>query len=148
MNTQKAATPTKVEALRRLGRPKTNPLPRTEQLRIAKRAQRLREADAGLAPCQVTLTKNVAAKLRQAIALPGFEQELERFLGDAVIDIRKFPNLKLLCWNRAVTFVTASDAFDLYECNWRFVDQDAMEEGERALIERLARDYGAGVLNV
>lgn len=132
----------------RPGRPKTNPKPRLEQLRIAKRTQRRRDRDAGLALCQVKLPEKAAQRLRHALALPGFDAELRQFLDDAIVETRKFPNLKLLCWNRAAPFLTARDAFSLYERNWRFVDTGTMPDDERALIRRLAERYGRGVLNV
>lgn len=132
----------------RPGRPKTNPKPRPEQLRIAKRMQRQRDRDAGLALCQVKLPQKTAQRLLLALAIPGFDAELQNFLDDAIVETRKFPNLKLLCWNRAIPFLTERDAFGLYERNWRFVDAKTMPEGERALIRRLAERYGRGVLNV
>ena len=54
------------------GRPRTNPLPRSEQLRLAKRAQRARERAAGLTLCQVRLDERTAERLRHALAFPGF----------------------------------------------------------------------------
>jgi len=132
----------------RPGRPKTNPKPRIEQLRIAKRSQRQRDRDAGLALCQIKLPKNTAQRLRHALAIPGFDAELEQFLDQAIVETRKFPNLQLLCWNRAARFVTERDAFGLYERNWRFIDTRTMPEDERALIRRLIEKYGCGVLNV
>ncbi len=132
----------------RPGRPKTNPKPRLEQLRIAKRMQRQRDRDAGLALCQVKLPEKAAQRLRQALAIPGFDAELQQFLDEAIVETRKFPNLKLLCWNRAAPFLTGRDAFGLYERNWRFVDTKNMPDDERALIRRLAERYGRGVLNV
>ncbi len=132
----------------RPGRPKTNPKPRPEQLRIAKRSQRQRDRDAGLALCQIKLPQNTAQRLRHALAIPGFDAELEQFLDEAIVETRKFPNLKLLCWNRAALFLTGRDAFGLYERNWRFVDTRTMPEDERTLIRRLAEKYGRGILNV
>ena len=132
----------------RPGRPKTNPKPRPEQLRIAKRSQRERDRAAGLALCQVKLPAATARRLRHAVAIPGFDAELELFLDEAIVETRKFPNLKLLCWNRATPFLTGRDAFNLYERNWRFVDTKTMPEDERVLIRRLAEKYGRGVLNV
>jgi hypothetical protein len=35
----------------------------------------------------------------------------------------------------------------LYERNWRFVDPGRLDERERALIERLAQRFGAGVIH-
>jgi hypothetical protein len=137
-----------LKANRKPGRPKVNPLPRTDQVRIAKRAQRQRDRNAGLALCQIKLRKEVAERLRQAVAIPGFDTELERFLGDAVVDVRKFPNLKLLAWNRVDRFLTARDAFGLYERNWKFVDTKNMPDRERELIRRLTERWGGGVMNV
>jgi hypothetical protein len=132
----------------RPGRPKTNPRPRHEQLRIAKRRQRQRDRAAGLALCQVKLPQITAQRLRHALATPGFEAEFERFLDEAIVETRQFPNLKLLCWNRADPFMTERDAFGLYERNWRFVENRNMRANERALIRRLTEKYGHGVLNV
>ena len=129
------------------GRPRTNPLPRNEQLRLAKRAQRARERAAGLTLCQVKLSKPTSERLRHALLLPGFEGELARFLEDAVVDVREYPELALLCWNRSDRFVPAQEAFALYERNWRFVDQARLTPRERALIDRLAQRFGNGVLN-
>jgi len=135
-------------ATARPGRPKTNPKPRVEQLRIAKRVQRQRDRDAGLALCQIKLPEKAARRLRHALAIPGFDVELQQFLDDVIVETRTFPNLKLLCWNRAAPFLTGRDAFGLYERNWRFVDTRNMPEDERALVRRLADKYGRGVMNV
>ena len=72
-------------ATARPGRPKTNPKPRLEQLRIAKRTQRRRDRDAGLTLCQVKLPEKAARRLRHALAIPGFDAELHQFLDDAVV---------------------------------------------------------------
>ncbi|MCW5622904.1 MAG: hypothetical protein KIS79_17465 [Burkholderiales bacterium] len=65
-----------------------------------------------------------------------------------MILIDQFPNLALICWNRADRTVSEAEALALYEANWRFVDVQNMPERERALIERLVRDHGNGVLLV
>lgn len=132
----------------RAGRPRTNLLPRAEQLRIAKRAQRERDRNAGFVLCQIKLPRRVAERLRHALAAPGFAAELEAFLEQSVVDVRQYPNLRLLCWNRAGRFLTQRDAFGLYERNWRFVDTRTLGKKERALIDRLTAKYGNGVLNV
>jgi len=103
---------------------------------------------AGLALCQVKLRKDVAERLRQAVAIPGFDAELEQFLGDAVVEVRKYPNLKLIAWNRVDPFLTARDAFGLYERNWKFVDTKNLTAGERDLIRRLTEKWGRGVMNI
>jgi hypothetical protein len=123
-------------------------LRRREQLRLAKRAQRERDREAGLALCQVKVNPGTAEKLRRALTIPGFEDTLAQFLDDSLVDIQEYPNLRLLCWNRAERFIPASDAFALYERNWRFVDEKTLEANERKLIERLTRTYGDGLLNV
>lgn len=138
----------RAKPIKRPGRPKTNPLPRAEQLRLAKKAQRQRDRDAELVLCQIKLPKTPAKLLRQAVAVPGFDRALEQFLRDAVVDANQYPNLHLLCWNRATPFLTDRDAFGLYERNWRFVDDQNMGEKEKALVRRLTATYGAGVLNV
>ena len=123
-------------------------LRRREQLRVAKRAQRDRDRNAGLAPCQVKLRPATAEKLRRAIAIAGFEDTLARFLDESLVDVQDYANLRLLCWNRAERFIPARDAFALYERTWRFVDEKTLEPKERELIERLARAHGGGFLNV
>jgi hypothetical protein len=133
---------------RKPGRPKVNQLPRAEQVRVAKRAQRDRDRKAGLALCQIKLRKEVAERLRQAVAIPGFDAELEQFLGDAVVEVRKYPNLKLIAWNRVDPFLTARDAFGLYERNWKFVETKNLTAAERDLIRRLTEKWGRGVMNV
>ena len=78
---------------RRPGRPRTNPLPRAEQLRIAKRAQRARDKQAGLVLCQLKVHPSLAEKLQAAAGLHGFDDRLERFLDEAIVDVRHYPNL-------------------------------------------------------
>ena len=133
---------------RKAGRPRANPLPRREQVRVAKRAQRERDRAAGLVLCQVKLPKNLAEQLRHAVAIPGFDAELKKFLEDALVEVRKYPNLQLLAWNRVDPYITERDAFGLYERNWKFVDTKTMIEQERQLIRRLTEKWGRGVLNV
>jgi hypothetical protein len=129
-------------------RPPAGVLRRREQLRQAKRAQRGRDREAGLVLCQVKLRPETAEKLRRAIAIAGFEDTLARFLDQSLVDVQAYPNLKLLCWNRAERFIPAADAFSLYERNWRFVDEKTLLPAERELIERLTQTHGAGLLNV
>lgn len=121
---------------------------RREQLRLAKRAQRERDRDEGLVLCQVKLRPATAEKLRRALAIAGFEETLAWLLDESLVDVEAYPNLHLLCWNRAERFVPAAEAFALYERNWRFVDEKNLLPAERELIERLARTYGGGLLNV
>lgn len=64
------------------------------------------------------------------------------------IRIDDYPELALLAWNRVVRDVAEDEALALYEANWRFVDAEHLLPAERALIDRLAHQYGHGVLNV
>lgn len=69
-------------------------------------------------------------------------------VNEDVIHIDDYPQLKLLAWNRAVRDITGDEALALYERNWRFVDTETLTEAEAALIARLIRQYGNGVLCV
>lgn len=63
--------------------------------------------------------------------------------------IENFPQLRLIAWNRHPhDAITGEEAFDLYERNWRFIDETAMPAHERALLDRLTREYGHGILHV
>ena len=99
-------------------------------------------------PCQVKLPDPVAKLLRRGLRLPGFEDDLREYLAGALVNAAQFPNLRLLCWNRKGSYLSAREAFALYERNWRLVDKDHLDEQERALIHRLAAQFGNGVLNV
>ena len=63
------------------------------------------------------------------------------------IDIRDYPELALLCWNRAGHSIAREDAFRLYEREWRLIDPNAMIEAERTLLRQLIDEFGHGVLN-
>ena len=138
----------KPDRTRRPGRPKTSPLSRREQLRLAKRAQRARERDAGMVVVPFKLAARDAERVRAAMSRPGFTRQLRGLLDDALIEIAAYENLAALCWNRRDRYLGAEEAFRLYERNWRLVDTRRMKPAERALIERLAARYGNGVLNV
>lgn len=63
--------------------------------------------------------------------------------------IGDFPQLRLIAWNRhPQDTITGEETFDLYERNWRFVDEKALLPHERALISRLTLEYGHGILHV
>lgn len=65
-----------------------------------------------------------------------------------IITIDDYPELALLAWNRRERTIEGSEALDLYEANWRFVDPSRMTDRERQLVDRLVREYGHGVLHV
>lgn len=64
------------------------------------------------------------------------------------IDIENYPQLAALCWSRTVRTVEESEALQLYESGWRFIEKDRLSPAEQALINMLAERYGNGVLNV
>jgi hypothetical protein len=66
-----------------------------------------------------------------------------------LLELLDYPQLRLLAWSRSsADLLDEQDAFALYEREWRWIDQGSLLEKEIALIERLKRQYGHGVLNV
>ena len=63
------------------------------------------------------------------------------------IDVREYPELALLCWNRAHPHIAPEDAFRLYEREWRLIDPERMTPRERELLHRLTEEFGQGVIN-
>jgi len=129
------------------GRPRRSPLTRAEQLRESKRAQRMRERQAGLAAVTLKLPGEEAGRLRAAAAARGFPEALSAFLGERVLDLEAWPVLKELAWNRADRWIPADEALALYERNWRHVDPRRLGPAEAALLERLKDRFGGGLLN-
>lgn len=126
------------------GRSPTRAQTRTEQLRLAKRAQRARDAKAGQTEARIKLPKALAERLMFASRQPGFIDALAKALDTAVIEVDRYPQLKLLCWNRRVRYLSAEDAWSLYERNWRFVKPDQLASAERVLIDFLFSSHGGG----
>lgn len=61
----------------------------------------------------------------------------------------EFPELRRLVWNRDPALpIRASDAFALYERNWRHVDRENLTEREARLIRDLTEAFGHGQLLV
>jgi hypothetical protein len=64
------------------------------------------------------------------------------------VDLAKAPVLRSLLWTgRERARIPAREAFRHYENNWRQVRSAPMGAGEKKLLERLARDYGRGLIN-
>jgi hypothetical protein len=129
-------------------RPRAGRTARAEQLRLAKRAQRDRDRKAGLVEARLKLPGALAERLAAAAMQDGFKSALEAFLETETIEIANYPQLKLLCWNRRARFVSAREAWELYERNWRFIEPDRLETAERELISALVDRFGGGVMNV
>ena len=124
------------------GRSGTSTLTRTEQLRLAKRAQRARDREAGQVEVRIKLPGDVAKRWSVAVRESGFIDALTKTLDLTVIEVARYPQLKLLCWNRRDDFLSAADAWSLYERNWRFVEPTQLESVEQMLIESLSARFG------
>ena len=114
---------------------------------MAKRAHRLREHQAGMAEVHLRLPRDDARRLQVASKAGRFREALRSFLDETVLDLHQWPALRELAWNRAERWITAEDAFALYERNWRFIDPAHLAADEAALVERLKHRFGGGVLN-
>jgi transcriptional regulator with XRE-family HTH domain len=65
------------------------------------------------------------------------------------IRISDYPQLRQLSWHIAgVGELAPEDALNIYERNWRHVDQQIMDEHEWALVTHLVERYGHGTLLV
>lgn len=68
---------------------------------------------------------------------------------DDLVRIGDYPQLRRIAWQlRKDTEIAAMDALEVYERNWRHVDQSDLEPRERAFIEYLANTYSGGRLLV
>jgi len=65
------------------------------------------------------------------------------------IRLADYPVLKSLAWQlKGTTVVSAQEAFDIYERNWRHVDLEKMKSREKELIQGLIVTLGKGKLLV
>ena len=64
------------------------------------------------------------------------------------VEIARYPNLRLLAWQLHRERIGETEAFALYEREWRHVDVSRLGAEERRLIRHLTDTYGHGVLNV
>ena len=76
-----------------------------------------------------------------------FVANLSRFIDAEQITVKEYRTLDLLCWNRNKPFITKSEAFQIYERNWRHVDEGILDQHELDLLKTLKRDFGQGVIN-
>jgi hypothetical protein len=144
------------------GRSRANPLPRNEQLLLAKRRQRQRERAQGVECVELKLPAPYGELLRRQKDDAKFQRALRALLDrgarrlpraaapPAEIWLADYPQLRLLAWSRRPNLraIAPEDAIGLYEANWRFLDFSSLSNRERALIRLLADRYRAGVLNV
>ncbi len=120
---------------------------RREQLRRAKQAQRDRERARGLTHVQLVVPREVASKLAAAGRQEGFGEELGKVLDELVVRVADFPALRDITWSLKDEYLSARDAFALYERNWRFLDSARLSPREAELVHRLAARFGHGVIN-
>ncbi|TAL19259.1 MAG: helix-turn-helix domain-containing protein [Aquabacterium sp.] len=65
------------------------------------------------------------------------------------VPLADYPQLRRLAWHApGVTELTPQEALDTYERNWRHLDRAALDDRERALIDRLVATVGKGKLLV
>ena len=120
---------------------------RLKQLRSAKKRQRDRDKAGGLGLYQIKLPTQLVEKLKTGMKNESFVTSLFDFIDTEIVDVRDYPTLKLLCWNRDQSFITRQEAFQIYEGNWRHVDESKMDQEELNLLTMLKNDFGRGVIN-
>ena len=78
------------------------------------------------------------------------DEQLQRPAGvkpPVAIRLADYPMLREIAWSTAPNAeLSPTDAFAIYERNWRHLDQDAMSAKERKLLDRLTATVGKGVL--
>lgn len=120
---------------------------RQKQLRDAKRRQRQNEREQGFHRYQIKLRADHIERLKAGMAHSGFARRLQAFLEYQILDVRDYPQLRLLCWNRHANYLTRAEAFSLYERNWRHLETSSLSDKERRLIDELREEIGHGVIN-
>ena len=64
-----------------------------------------------------------------------------------MVRLTDYPQLRLIAWSRRLDGeIMEEDALALYEKHWDMVDEAALGDDERVLIDRLAREVGHGYL--
>ena len=92
-----------------------------------------------------------ALGLSMQLALPQAGQSIDQpsAISPESIELARYPQLAQLAWHlKGASHITAQDALNLYERNWRHVEQDAMDPQERELLQRLVATWGGGRLFV
>ena len=92
-------------------------------------------------------TKELVEKLKAGMKDETFVASLFDFIDTEIVDVPNYPTLKLLCWNRDQSFITRKEAFQIYEGNWRHVDESKMDQRELNLLATLKNEFGQGVIN-
>jgi len=120
---------------------------RQEQLRAAKRRQRMKDRETGQVLYQLKLPASLRDRLKVGLRSTAFVARFHAFVRHEVIRVADYPSLALLCWNRDVEYMTREDAFTLYERNWRLVDPGNLDREESVFIDELAKQFGRSLIN-
>jgi len=103
----------------------------------------LNRIESGSASVTMGAYLNVISVLGLELDLRDPRLKLKVFNVPEKIRLADYPQLKKLAWQlKDSTKVTAEEALDLYERNWRHVDPDKLSERERRLIEGLLEKLG------
>ncbi len=92
-----------------------------------------------------------ALGLRIQLTLPQAGQSIDPLSAIPLerIELAHYPQLAQLAWHlKGASHITAQDALNLYERNWRHVEPDLMDAQERELLQRLVATLGGGRLFV
>ncbi|EBH0783075.1 hypothetical protein FJ875_23075 [Salmonella enterica] len=66
-----------------------------------------------------------------------------------MIRIADYPQLRDAAWYIAENAqFTDEEALAFYERNWKYIEEDKLQPDELALINRLVKEVGHGILNV
>lgn len=89
---------------------------------------------------------NVAAALGLHLVVPILDAPAA---APAKLAVGEYPGLRTLAWQTdAGTTITETEALNLYERGWRYLDQETLTDHEKAFIQHLADTYSNGRLLV
>jgi hypothetical protein len=61
------------------------------------------------------------------------------------VDLGKYPELKVLCWDISNGAVSRRHAVSLYIDRWKHVNEKRLSSSEKSLIQSLTDEYGRGM---
>src|ERR1700755_2521985 len=106
----------------------------------------LHRIEAGNPSVTIGAYSNVAAALGLHLVVPVLDAPAS---DPEVLTVGDYPGLRTLAWQTdAGTTITETEALNLYERGWRHLDQEALTDHEKALIQHLADTYSNGRLLV
>lgn len=71
--------------------------------------------------------------------------QTQRLQPTTPIDVAALPGLRAALWDRHDRVIPAEELLHLYEDRWFYIDRNAMDASEEALLERLVNEVGNGV---